>query len=62
MNIQQARRVLKENAKLAVEIYRTYTTVGFDYESPITLAKDVVFALAHPVVQPPPDGEWDIPF
>ena len=61
MTLEQARRVLKENAKVAVEIYRTYTTRGFDYESPIELARDVSFALANPVV-PPPDDEWDIPF
>lgn len=62
MNLQEARCILKENAKVAVEIYRMYTKVGFDYESPIMLAHDVRFALARPVVPPPDDDWWDIPF
>ena len=47
MNIEEARRILKENAKIAVQMYRMYTSVGFDYESPIALAKDVSFMLAY---------------
>lgn len=62
MTIQEARIILKANAALAVEIYRSYTRVGFDYESPIALAYDVRFALAKPVVPPPDDECWDIPF
>lgn len=62
MTIEEARRILKENAKVAVEIYRTFTNLGFDYESPIALAYDVRFALARPVVPPPNDECWDIPF
>ncbi len=62
MTIQEARSILKANAALAVEIYRKYTRVGFDYESPIALAYDVRFALARPVVPPPDDECWDIPF
>lgn len=62
MTIEEARSILKQNAKLAVEIYRRYTRVGFDYESPIALAYDVRFALARPVVPPPDDECWDIPF
>ena len=60
MHIEEARRILKENAKIAVQMYRMYTSVGFDYESPIALAKDVSFMLACPVVPPPEeDDEWD---
>lgn len=62
MTIEEARRILKENAKVAVEIYRTFTNLGFDYESPIALAHDVRFMLANPVVPPPDDSWWDIPF
>lgn len=62
MTLEEARRILKENAKLAVEIYRMYTNVGFDYESPIALAHDVRFTLAKPVVPPPEDDWWGVPF
>lgn len=61
MTLEEARVVLKQNAKVAVEIYRTYSELGFGYESPIALARDVIFSVSL-VIVPPPEDEWDIPF
>jgi hypothetical protein len=59
MTLVEARAFLKEHAAMAVEMYQKWTALGFDYESPIELARDVLFNTAHgPFPIPPDDQDW----
>jgi hypothetical protein len=59
MNIVEARAFLKAHAKQAVETYRYWTTLGFDFQGPVDLAAHLSSEI---LVRPPVDDPWDIPF